>query len=495
MRARDWGGPLRPWVLLALLSGACGREPPVEPPPSPVPVALVLSAPDTLRVTGAMLACSAVAVDSAGAPVPGVSIAWSVEDSTRGRISVDGVFTAGPDSGRTWVRARVITPPLAESLPVRVVTAGTVKWTWPAAELGGVLPGIVGPALGADGTIYVLVETDRTQHLARLVALDAAGRVRWSTALEGVVGDFPVVTPGGEILVVGWRLYLVEPDGTVRWNVLLDAGGASFNGGAVTNDLVFAVYGFHMAALELATGDTLWQSQLAPLASWLVPPTTVGTDVVYAKRTSDTLFAFRQRDGVILRTFLDPDSGVVFGRGAVPVGARVYLPSFEKLAAFDTAGSPLWVTDWTGNGISEPTVGPDGALYVQNRRWGLQAINVDGTTRWYGRHVLPDGNTWSESPRWPDYGGDALAERGIIYAAGQGAFYAYDVAGALRWSFVADSAGWWQSFLGAPAIAPDGTVYTFTGTDVYAFWGPAPPEPNSPWPMWRHDAQRTGWVR
>lgn len=60
---------------------------------------------------------------------------------------------------------------------------------------------------------------------------------------------------------------------------------------------------------------------------------------------------------------------------------------------------------------------------------------------------------------------------------------------------MADSAGRPQRFLGAPAIGPDGTVYASTSTQVYAFYGPTGPDPNSPWPMWRHDAQRTGWAR
>jgi len=42
---------------------------------------------------------------------------------------------------------------------------------------------------------------------------------------------------------------------------------------------------------------------------------------------------------------------------------------------------------------------------------------------------------------------------------------------------------------------PDGTVYTRASIHVYAFFGPAPPEPDFPWPIWRHDAERTGWAR
>jgi hypothetical protein len=145
--------------------------------------------------------------------------------------------------------------------------------------------------------------------------------------------------------------------------------------------------------------------------------------------------------------------------------------------------------------MTEPAVGPDGALYVQNRRWGLHALNPDGSTRWYRARFIPPSGPNSERPRWLWHGGLALAQGGTIYGAGFDRFYAYDVDGNWLWDYLADSAGTPQAFIGSPAIAPDGTVYTFTSTHVYAFWGTAPPEPNSPWPMWRHDAQRTGWAR
>jgi outer membrane protein assembly factor BamB len=137
-------------------------------------------------------------------------------------------------------------------------------------------------------------------------------------------------------------------------------------------------------------------------------------------------------------------------------------------------------------------------LYVQNGRWGLQAVNPDGTTRWYRReHLWRDGfgYGWTTDPQSSSYGGAALADGVIVYAAGKGGHYAYDVTGTPVWSYTADSAGTWQPFLGSPAIAPDGTVYSYTSTHVYAFWASAPPEPNSPRPMWRHDARRTGWAR
>jgi hypothetical protein len=116
-------------------------------------VALVLTASDTITVTGATLRFTVRPVDSTGAVVPAGPIFWSVDDTLKGGISVWGVFTAR-DSGRTWVQARLASPPLAESVAVRIVAPGTVKWMYAAsaADPTGQFSTIGGPALGTDGT-------------------------------------------------------------------------------------------------------------------------------------------------------------------------------------------------------------------------------------------------------------------------------------------------------------------------------------------------------
>jgi hypothetical protein len=460
-------------------------------------VALVVTASDTVQVTGRTLTFTGQAVDRAGTPVPGVTIAWSVSDTLRGTIGAGGIFTAR-DSGRAFIRATVSAPALAESVAVQVVAPGTVRWTWAAVQAGGSLPTLGGPAMAPSGIVYVLVEGLPGRYRGALVALAPSGLPEWTLVLDSILGDYPVVTPDGDILVAGSLVYHVRREGTIGWQTVVQAANPTFHASAVDDEFVFVAHGARLTALRLATGDTVWQSPEAPLGTFLVPPTIVGQDVVYAKHTADTLFVFRHGDGTILKTFLDPDSSIdksVFGAGTVPVGDRFYLPTANRYAAFDSAGPLLWLTDWSGRGSPEPAVGPDGALYVQDGRWGLWAINPDGSTHWYQRHDASGGSRWWEEPRWTWYGGAALAEGGIIYGAGWDRFFAYDTAGTPLWQYLSDSAGVPQAFIGAPAIGPDGTVYTYTSTHVYAFWGAAPPEPNSPWPMWRHDPQRTGWAR
>jgi len=461
------------------------------------PVVLEVTASDTIQVTGGTLTFTAVARDSTGAVVPDVPIAWSVNDPGRGQITADGVFTAGPEAGGLLVRARVAAAGLAESVAVRVVVPGTVKWTWAAAEVGGQMPILGGPALGMDGTVYVLVQTSRFPDFGgTAVALSPDGIVGWSQPLTQVsICNGVVVTPGSEQLwIAGARLYLLSATGQVIWDTLraVDPYPAvipDFLGGAASSDLLVAAWGKHVIAYDAADHAFRWVSQVAPLVRWLVPPTITTEGNVLAKLTDDTLFVFDGASAGILHTFPDPDTGVdkrVFGRGPVPVGGRYYLPTQGRLAAYDTSGTLLWLTEDTGNGVTEPAVGPDGTLYSQSRQWGLAALRPDGSIAWTRFRV---------QPRWSWLGGAALAADGTVYAASENAFWAVSTAGDSLWAVGADSAGSVQAFLGSPAIAPDGTVYTWTSTHLYAFWASAPPEPNSPWPMWRHDAQRTGWVR
>jgi hypothetical protein len=483
------------WLAAGVLA-ACG-EPPVAPP---VPVGLALTASDTIRAAGGTVTFTAMAVDSQGTPVSGVAVAWSVRPPSRGQITSGGLFTAGPDSGLAYVRASVVEPALAESVAVRVVAPGTVKWTWAATEAGGVMPALGGPAVAPDGTVYVLVNTGGfPDYPVTLVALDPGGAVGWMRPLLEVRNATgPVVVPGtNRLWMVGAAAYLLDASGTVIWDTLTSAAVPDFSSGAATDQLLVGAYGLRVMVRDAATLAQLWQSQEAPLESWLVPPTLTADGRLLVKRSEDTLFVFRAQDGQLLRYFLDPDTLVdkrVFGVGTVPVGGRYYLPTANRLASYDTSGPLLWLTGATGLGVTEPAVAPDGTLFVQDRTWGVRALNPDGTNQWF-RRTPNNGFGWREAARWSWHGGPALAQGGILYFAGQGGFFAHTTDGQPLWEFVADSADNWQPFLGAPAIAPDGTVYTFTSTHVYAFWGPAPPEPNSPWPMWRHDAQRTGWAR
>jgi outer membrane protein assembly factor BamB len=471
-------------VLGLALVGSC-RDRPTE---GRVPVRLTIVAEDSAQLAGRTLSFNAIAYDSEGREVAAGPILWSLSDYRRGSISPTGELTAGPAGGDLFVRATLDAPRLADSAAVHVALPGEVKWRH-EPPAGRTFDPIGGVALGLDGTVYVLEDISPTTSLSALLALSPGGERRWSTQLSGVRGNYPVVTPQGPILVAGQVIYLVDPAGAVQWQQQTTYPFPDFASGAATDTVFVVAVGFDAQVYGIAPPALLWSAPPESLAGWIVPPTIDAIGRVYIKQSTDTLFMFRLTDGALLRALPDPDTlpdNRVWGVGAVPVADRVYLPTASRLAAFDTAGAMLWLTEIRGRGMSEPAVAPSGDLYLQNTADGLWALRPGGSVRWrYLRAVN----------RWTWYGGPALARNGIIYAAAQDGFYAVRSDGQLLWSFRADSAGVAQAFVGAPAIAPDGTVYSFTSTHLYAFWAPEPPEPDSPWPMWRHDAQRTGWAR
>jgi hypothetical protein len=359
-----------------------------------------------------------------------------------------------------------------------------------APPSGAVFDAIGGPALGPDGTIYVLEDLNPGAKTSALVALSPLGETLWRTNLPGVRYNYPVVSPAGPVIVAGSTMYVVSESGAILWQAATSEPGPDFLSAAASDVLQVAALGTNAVAYALAQPTTLWTQSSSDLGAWLVPPTIDGRrGVAYLKHSEDTLFVVRLSDGAVLKTIQDPDSNLdnrVFGVGTVPLAGRFYLPTSSRLAAYDTSGALLWLTKDTGRGVTEPVVAPNGNLYVQERADGLWALRSNGAEWWRYPELVP---------RWTWYGGPAMAQGTVLYAAAQDRFMALDSIGNTLWIYRADSAGVAQAFIGAPAIAPDGTVYTFTSTHLYAFWGSRPPEPNSPWPMWRHDAQRTGWSR
>jgi outer membrane protein assembly factor BamB len=162
----------------------------------------------------------------------------------------------------------------------------------------------------------------------------------------------------------------------------------------------------------------------------------------------------------------------------------------------DTTGVEVGLGPTFGSGITEPAIAANGTLFVQRSNSpGTRAHNPVTATLWVRR---PES-------RWSWAGGPALAAGGTLYVAAFDGFYAFAVAdtgASVRGRYPTDP-GDSLVFVGAPLIGPDGTVYTFTSCDfgrdiepcsdeLIAFWEDKPVDPDSPWPMWRHDARRSG---
>lgn len=93
-------------LLPAAVVLACGDQRPTAPPAEGAGVAAVEVSPDSaaLHAIGAVQAFEAVARDSTGSPVPGVSVEWRGAETAVATVSTDGLATAGGE-GTTVIEA------------------------------------------------------------------------------------------------------------------------------------------------------------------------------------------------------------------------------------------------------------------------------------------------------------------------------------------------------------------------------------------------------
>jgi len=288
------------------------------------------------------------------------------------------------------------------------------------------------------------------------------------------------------VWVTGATVYRVGRDCAVLQSVN-PYGIASLSYGAVGGDgTLFMPESDALIAYTPALMERWRKPRTVWWTGWLGPPTVAG-ERLYAKVCADSLYALDAATGGVIWSQPSPDTGAdvrVFATGPVPIGARVYLPGRVTFTAYDTAGTKLWQSPDNGTGISEPVVTADGRLFVQLQQ-SMVAWDESGNELWRS----PYGATRFFGLA----GGPALAEGGLVYIAGAKGFYALDLDGNVVWgtNAVAGDSAW---VAGSPAIGPDGMIYTWGETHVYALFGTHRRDPTSPWPMWRHDAQRTGRV-
>lgn len=475
---------------LTVLAAACGHEP--SAPPAPRPLArLDVYAVDSAVLTGHSLPLHVAAWNSDGLPITPPAVEWSVVGpATQGRVDSSGLYQSGVASD---VLVAAVAGRVADTIMLHVAARGELKWLLPL-EGFGMIGG--GPAEGPDGTIYVLSFVARDTR-GRLTAVRPNGTVRWQRDVTGLnYASYPMVGLDGAIYVASIHSWAFGPAGETLWHDDVRAPALNEFPGVAQDRAgwLYSSRGGVLRSLDPGTGDPLWTS--APQGIGLTPPT-VSSDghTIYGYNSGTALVAFDAGTGVA--RWSAPDAYAyewVVGTGPAVAGDRIIIPLAFGMMEIDSAGSRRALSPDLGRGVSEPAIGPDGTLYVGAQ--SLYALNPITNALWQYRLspiVL--------SPNM--YGGPALAAGGVLYTSTNYGFYAFDVAGSassVRWRYPSDTTQT-LSFAAAPLIGRDGTVYSYSSTlcdcgpaldALFAFWEDVPAEPNSPWPMWRHDARRSG---
>jgi outer membrane protein assembly factor BamB len=360
---------------------------------------------------------------------------------------------AGQGLPATWdggagtnLRFKVRVPGLGHSSPI--VWSDRVFLTTAVSSRG---EATFKPGLYGEGT----ASEDRSVHQWKVLAYDAKdGRLVWErTAHEGVPVDkrhvkstYASSTPAtdGRHLVAWFGsqgLYAYDLKGRLRWKRDLgrmDVGAydvPSYEWGPASSpviwrDRVFVQFDTQgedfVAALDLETGRTLWQTPRAELPSWGTPTVcevdgrrelvTNGSNFIrgYDPLTGKELWRLGGSSKITAPTPIVGGGLIIVasGRGPErPIFAIRPGASGDLTLPQGTRSSPQIAWSWTQRGSYMPTpLAYDGLLYVLSNQGLLDAYELATGAEVYRQRIAHRGSGFSASP---------VAADGRIYLSGE----------------------------------------------------------------------------
>jgi outer membrane protein assembly factor BamB len=319
-----------------------------------------------------------------------------------GSLGSSLAFAEGPQEGAPWAQFKR-TGTKSSLSPVNGPSTLAQRW---AVGTDGAVTG--GPVIGADGTIYVVTDTQR------LVAIRPDGSRRFSFTPADAGGRFtyPVITSRNRIVFGTATGYViaVNPDGGEVWR--FDTRNAPYGG---TDPQ--AIHAPPAAAVNY--GRLL-----------------IGTEGSNVYELDDGIYAGVRRATEAVRA----------GAAVTPDGTLVWASHDRTVYGGHAGGGDKFRIRIDGRIESTPAVSPDNIIYVGTDVGSLYAIRTDGTVRWNVR--VGEGRPLRGSP--------AVGPDGTIYiGSDEGRLYAFDPnTGAQKWSY-----GTGGAITGAPAIGANGLIY------------------------------------
>ena len=372
----------------------------------------------------------------------------------------------------------------ADTSPVSVSSAspGTVKWRF---QVSGQYV-LNRPAVGPDGGVVVASST------GDVYSLTAQGVLRWIVRSVGGEGG-PSIGPDGTTYVAsGNRITAIAPKGSIRWTYTEPSAGQGVIAGPTVgpdgNIYVISDYGGLGAFALSPAGQLLWSNLGSPTFS---ERGQLGAEIVFS---STRLFAAFDEYGVASSTmfglslggtqqwaralggsddmFMQQQRQPATGRdGSLYLTAMGGANGWGLRRVDSNSGNVLWnYSPWPSNGMSPPSVGPNGSVYFSRSLAYLDSVTSNGQLRW----TFFDGSIIDRP---------AVTPNGSIVVAGNrpnfgeaGSARGWDAStGALRWQVnLPNENGGYQIVYTQPRFSADsGTAYFGTavlaGGDQYSY--------------------------
>ena len=291
------------------------------------------------------------------------------------------------------------------------VTVGNYKWNSVDLNFGG-LTGYVktsNPVFSPDGkTMYIPTSTPA----GHLFAIDVvSGEFKWVFAISQITyGGGALVAPDGTIYqcvrnAAINNVYAINPNGTQKWAVKLDAAIGAFPALSVDGILYCLTNKSTLYALDASSGAIKWQQSLDGATGSAVAIDKAGN--VYAG-TSAAIYAFKPNKDQIWKL----EEVNVTEQATFALKEQVLYATLKGggLVAVDmTNGTKKWTYPTTKGDAYFPIADKNGNIYFTEKgSQTVHAVNAAGSKIWE-KNV---GNNLN-------YSGGALSTDGILYVGTQ----------------------------------------------------------------------------
>ena len=350
-------------------------------------------------------------------------------------------------------------------------TVGALKWDFVTGHNKSA------SSLGLNDMIYVGSDE-------KIFALESQnGGKRWEFATGIEAATAPAVGPDGTVFVVGTtfvgsyngKVYALDGEtGERQWEFLM-AGPKSASPAVGANAMVYVASGNgNVYGLDTKNGKLKWSFTAG---GNIYSPPAVGADgKVYV--ASQKLYALDGETGVKKWEFAASSGHAP----AIASDGTVYFASTDAVYALDgQTGSQLW-SSYLKAIRNSPVIGIDGIIYVGSYDRKVHALDPrSGAQVW---EVLTSGEflSFAIGADWTVYvtAGLGTTENARIYALDA-------LTGESKWEFLTES-----SQATAPTLAADGTLYVGAGARFYALRSTSLGLAPSPWPMHGQNVRHTG---
>jgi hypothetical protein len=310
------------------------------------------------------------------------------------------------------------------------------------------------PAIGSDGTIYVVDSN------FRLFAINPDGSIKWEkTFNEGLFS--PAIAPDGTIYVPGTRhLFAFYPDGSSPWTVPYNLSTSRSSALAISpQGLLFEIDSngtLHAINPFGTTATSVWALHvscipatlaLAPSGALYCGTNTNGTGALLEaiNPNGQLQWSYPTQSIVLVPPTIDPDGNLY----VVSSGGEVF--------ALNPSGGLEWEIRNIHQEVTSAVIGPSDTIYVAGNK--LAAISQSGTELWTEFCYVA-----SNSLCYP-FGvvtSMAVDSNGILYmGTNSSGLIALNAEGGLVWAYTTIPTG--EGSLSPIAIGDNGTMYVGDG--------------------------------